>query len=984
MEINSKKKLNPEQEKAVTHNKGPLLIVAGAGTGKTTVLIERLNYLFKNKKAQPSEILLLTFTEKGAGEMENRALEILPYGYVDLWISTFHSFCERILREHALDIGLSPDFKILTQTQGWIMIKENLDKFNLDYYRPLGNPNKFIYELGKHFSRLKDENIQPFEYLEYVEGLEENIDSKLSGANLKIKKQDDKGENCQEISRLKELSNAYHIYNQLLLEEEKLDFGDLIVYVLKLFKDRPQILKFYQEKFKYIMIDEFQDTNWAQYELIKILAGKRADLMVCGDDDQAIYKFRGASLSNIMQFKDDYSKAEEVVLSKNYRSGQNILDASYALIQNNNPNRLEEKLKINKKLKSQTKSKGEIEHINLKTQYNELSWTAKKIKDTYLQSDNPRWSDFAILVRANASADAFIQELNRARIPNTFVSLRGLYYKPVILDIIAYFRLLDNYHESAAVFRVLNMEIFKVLPEDIINLNRKARQKHWSLYETLLAVEAVPKISAGSRENIKKLVNLIKKHSLSAQKNQPSQVFIQFINDSNFFAGRDYDIDQEFFSLVNQFYQKIKRYEEDRGDATLKDFMEFLDLELEAGETGSLRLDYGDDDTVSIMTVHAAKGLEFKYVFMPGLVDKKFPTINRKEKISIPDELVREKLPEGKEVHLEEERRLFYVAVTRAKERIYFLSAKDYGGVREKRPSIFIGESGVLSEKVHADFFEQNELKRDLDDFKNTKKRVAPAFSVPKRFSFSQLAAFASCPLQYKFNWILKVPVPAKAVFVFGRVMHNTLRDFMAPLMLSSTGQLGLFSKEKPMPKMELKDLQKIFKKHWQDDGYESEKQREEYKQSGQKSLKLFFEYMEKNSWPIVKFLEKNFLIKINAYIFRGGIDRVDELPNKTYKIIDYKTGSPKEKISYQDKKQLLLYQIALEEAMGLKVSRLAFFYLQNGQELEFEAKPKDIEKLKQDLIKGVKEICKGQFPPKPGVLCKYCDFNGICEFRSK
>ena len=241
-------KLNQSQLQAVTHEDGPLLIVAGAGTGKTTVLVNRLAYLALEKKIPTDNILLLTFTEKAAGEMEARADQVLPYGYVDLWISTFHGFGERILREFGLDIGINPAFKLLTETEQWVLIKKNLDLFNLDYYRPLGNPTKFISELIHHFSRLKDENISPEDYQAYADRLRAAQDKGVKG-------EDDESSEL-EAKRIEELVRAYRVYNQLLVDHNFLDFGDLIVYALRLFRSRPNILAYYQKKFRYIMVDE--------------------------------------------------------------------------------------------------------------------------------------------------------------------------------------------------------------------------------------------------------------------------------------------------------------------------------------------------------------------------------------------------------------------------------------------------------------------------------------------------------------------------------------------------------------------------------------------------------------------------------------------------------------------------------------------------------------------------------------------------------
>ncbi len=1050
----SESHLNIQQKQAVAFGNGPLLIVAGAGTGKTTVITQRIAELIKNSKAKPEEILALTFTDKAAGEMRERVEKLLPDGYIDLWISTFHSFADRILRTYGLDIGLSTDFRLLDQTGAWLLLRQNLDKFNLDYYRPLGNPTKFIHALLSHFSRCKDEGIEPKDYLKYSDDLRLNLDNMPVGSKS-VKSKDKAGLASlqQEGDRIKEIAETYHTYQQLLLENNYLDFGDLINYCLKLFEQRPKILEKFREQFKYILVDEFQDTNWSQYELVKLLAFPNNNITVCADDDQSIYRFRGSSFNNVLQFRKDYPNAKEIVLIENYRSLQNILDLSYKFIQLNNPNRLECHLndvkeisknaqrkgmdlkkfkKINKQLKAVKIDKGVIQYLSSGTADQEIQVVINKIIEIFNKEKDTGFNDFAILCRTNETANNFSRALARADIPHQFLSSKGLYSRPIILDIISYFRLLNNYYEDSSMYRILNTPCFGVLIEDIAKISQYSSRKGCSIYESLQQLPLIFGISQESRQKLNTISSLIIKHSAIAQQKNISEVFVSFLQDSGYldFLIKDKKEVKQNLDLINQFYDKIKQFEEEQYSPKLRDFVQQIDMELQSGEEGLLRFNPEEGpDTVKIMTIHSAKGLEFKYVFLVNLVDKRFPTIERKEPIEIPELLIKEVIPEG-DVHLQEERRLFYVGMTRAKQGLFFTSAKDYGKVRDKKPSRFLMECGMIkSFNCHSEeravasdeesLASQNVIPSDSEESLTNVRNFSDKprdpsllsvtqgdkkenYTLPDHFSFTQLAAFEKCPLQYKFAHILRLPVRGKAAFTFGKTMHNTLFEFVSRIARgNSVAQKQLFfnsslGETRPRPssgevgsrpaQIAFDELLKIYKQNWKDEWYENEKQKKEYYEKGKKSLKIFYDKFTKTQ-PRIKFiqdnpaLEQGFNLKIGDYMIIGKIDRIDEMEDGV-EIIDYKTGSAKIELKPEEKMQLLIYQIAVEQVLGLKPKKLTYYYLEDSSVVSFLGKDKDKENTKKKILEAIKKIEASDFNPTPGWQCKYCDFKNICEFR--
>jgi DNA helicase-2/ATP-dependent DNA helicase PcrA len=978
--------LNSEQKIAVEHGAGPLLIVAGAGTGKTTVVTRRIAQLIESGLAEPDEILALTFTEKAAGEMEERVDALLTDGYVDLWISTFHAFGERLLRDHALDIGLSSDFRMLPDTEQWMLLREHIEEFELDYYRPKGNPSKFVQGLISHFSRLKDEDILPQAYLDYAQQLQLDLDTDLAAGKEQLT--EEQQAQVDEATRVLEAAKAYAGYQKLLRENNALDFGDLIVETIHLLQDRPGILAHYRKQFKYILVDEFQDTNIAQYDLVKLLAGPEPNLTVVADDDQAIYSFRGASMSNIADFKKDFPDAVDVSLVQNYRSTQPILDLSYEFIQHNNPERLEPSLGIDKRLKANANPDAEastqIEHLHADTHAGEVKLVMDKIIALKEKEPDLAWSDFAILVRANNHAQDFLPYFDRSGIPYQFMASKGLFSKPVILDVIAFLDVLRDYHNSRALYRVFNFEIWNIPPQDLMTMTRQASKNTQSLFELCREIRLVPALDEQTYAAVEKVLALVDKLATQLKYRTVGEIALLWMEESGYLktiTDQETEEAQEQILYLNQFFNYIQAFERGALDKSVGQFMEELNLMIEAGDNGKLSAELADGpDAVRLMTIHGSKGLEFEHVFVVNMVSRRFPSSKRREAIEVPEAIVKETLPEG-DWHLQEERRLFYVAMTRAKRGLYLTSAADYGGARKKKVSRFLVEAGF--EDIQPEHTGQVQLGSESAPI--TQEQAKEELKqLPKTFSFTQLKAFESCPWQYRFAFLLKVPTPGKPSFSFGKTMHNTLYEFFRRLKEGSESQqMGLFG-EDTAGEPTLKDMLEIYEQKWQGEWYYTKKQKDEYYTNGKKALQQFYE-LHKDQWPNALYLEKGFKLGLGEYGIKGAIDRVDALDEsgENVEVIDYKTGNfPKS--GKRDMEQLYLYALAIRQVFKVEPVKLSYYYVESNKVIEEDVDSDKMQQVSEWALGLIEEILKGDFTPNPGFQCKYCDFAEICEYKAK
>lgn len=938
--------LNPQQREAVTSLDGPTLIIAGAGTGKTKVITSKILHLMLNEQVAPESILALTFTEKAQMEMMERIDLAMPLSYEEMWVKTFHSFCDSILRQRGIDIGIDPSFKLMSRMTQWVFVKQHLFEFDLQYYRPLGNPAKFIHGFLQHFSRLRDEDISPEQYLEYAQNLPEDTIP-------------------EEREKLLELAHSFATYQRLKLENNCLDFGDLLFYVLRLFEKRPNVLKDFQRKFQYVLVDEFQDTNYSQTKLAFLLAQEHKNISVVADDDQSIYKWRGASLYNILEFEKYFPNSKKISLIQNYRCTQPILDAAYTLIQKNNPDRLEAREQIDKKLVS-NQDGGEKPQIWHFAHYlDEVKYVVQYIRD---HAQEGRYGEFCILIRANSHAEPFVDALKSAGIPYVVRSTEGLLSFPVIKDVLSLLKLLRNPYDDIAFYRYLHLPIFEVAEEEILDLLHKGYKTKDSLYETL-KLEDTTMPFEGMESHLVRALRLLRELFTQSPKSSVRQLIYSFLQKSGYleyFMHQNSQESVDALAHLNQFSTLVTDFESDNREPSLQNFLEYLDLleESQTDESSSV-LESKDGHAVQILTIHSSKGLEFPTVFIVNMVNQRFPSSPKKDPIPIPDLLSQE--PVLPQHHIQEERRLLYVALTRAKQNVLMSYSDTYEGKKKWKPSVFLTEIHDVCElhdgETSAPFSEVTE--------KEPKHFITPA--LPKvvrlnKLSYSQMETFKTCPLKYQFRYLTRLPTPPSHAANFGSSVHDTLNNFYQYVQKGEQVNLDL--------------MKELYAKHWIGTGYDSKAHENLRKQKGWDILKSFYEknsHVTPQGFAVPAFLERNFNLKIGNVLFTGRIDRIDRLPDGTYEVIDYKTGTMKRDSKLDKDLQLSLYALACRDVFRIPVSSLCLYFLEDNLKVSTTRTDEQLESLKQDLRKVVGDMQTSDFQPTSGFHCQFCDYRLVC-----
>lgn len=671
--------LNEKQREAVFHTEGPLLILAGAGSGKTRVLTHRISHLIEDKGVNPWNILAITFTNKAAGEMRERVDCLVGFGSESIWVSTFHSTCVRILRRHIERLGYGTNFTIYDADDQKTLMKEVCKTLQID--------TKIYKErnLLSAISKAKDEMITPEEY-------------ELQAAG-------DFGK--------QKIAKVYYEYQKQLKANNALDFDDLLVKTVQLFQTQPDVLDYYQERFRYIMVDEYQDTNTVQFKLVSILAKKYRNLCVVGDDDQSIYKFRGANIKNILNFEQFFEDAHVIKLEQNYRSTENILNAANEVIHHN----------YGRKEKSLWTDKGPGEKLifqQFDNAYDEAEYVIGDIQ-SHVREGVRAYNDHAILYRTNVQARMFEEKLIAANIPYKVVGGINFYARKEIKDLLAYLKTIDNGMDDIAVKRIINVPKRGIGLTTINRVQENATEREVGFYEALRTVDMIPGIGR-SLSKLESFVALIEHFKDSAKVQSVSELFEEILDYTGYIdVIKEEEGDeeaQERIEHIEELKSKIAIYEESCEDElpTLSGFLEEVALVSDIDNLNE------SSEYVVLMTLHSAKGLEFPEVYLVGMEDGLFPSYMS--------------ISEGDTEELEEERRLCYVGITRAMERLTLTCARRrmvHGEVQYNKMSRFLKEIPKELFQIAGKFITEDEDTPKQNAFYQAKQVFnSPAYSTTK------------------------------------------------------------------------------------------------------------------------------------------------------------------------------------------------------------------------------------------------------------
>jgi DNA helicase-2/ATP-dependent DNA helicase PcrA len=971
--------LNLQQRQAVEHGTGPLLVIAGPGSGKTRVITERIVHLLARGDGVAAEnILALTFTEKAAGEMKRRVGAALPGLPSSPHISTFHSFCYQLLRERHFERIL------LDKVDVWIFLRRRMLELGLEFYQKLAEPGAFLHALNEFFSRCQDELIEPDDFEAFVKRGASDfaaLASTLDPAERMMRE--------GEIQKLQELARVFRRSRELIEEAGCSSLGSLISETVRLWDREPELLERTRARFRFVLVDEFQDTNYGQVELLRRLVAPPFNITAVGDDDQAIYRFRGASHGAFEMFDKVLPGHDTVYLGLNYRSTKRILRAADGVIAKNT--RYEKK-----KALDTMNPEGERVFLLESPDYaSEAAWVAEEVER--LAARGMRLADIAVLYRAHNYRDLLVNEFRRRRIP---FAIRGLSVlsTAILRDLVAYLNLVHSPHHNISLTRVLLAPRWRFSEELAIEARRQASKARCSLWDALGAMERAlfkHEIESTGWGELRDFVGGLAK---AAHRLPMTSLFDELMEklDLRFLPS------QPEAAYVTAFRKFLETWETKSETRRLREFMEYFQYFLDAGGKIEIPEPAEPPKAVQMMTVHAAKGLEFPVVFILSVAPRRFPHSEQKPVIQFPDELRKGPQPPP-DIHVQEERRLFYVAMTRAERKLYVSSVVKPG----KKPSAFIDDLVSIA-AVAARDIEKIQVPAVSGDEAAPAATARLALSEPRLrgeaqpglfneagaswappdlvkwtdsppeipadgkllLSATAIESYRDCPLKFKFSHYLKIPTGPQPALTFGNIMHQAVRYFVEQR-----------KKTKSPPAYEA--VAQFFLSVWKDAGFEDAYQEQAYKKAGLEQLRAFVEGQKEARVPPERIrTEEFFRLDLGEVVLEGRIDQIQPLAagdGQTVELIDYKTGRPRSQKDADKSLQLSIYALAARDQLKMTPARLTFYNLTSNQPVSTVRTAKDLDAARKEIQEVAEEIRRMVFHPTPGFTCRFCDFVPVC-----
>jgi DNA helicase-2/ATP-dependent DNA helicase PcrA len=934
--------------------------------------------LVESGRARASEILALTFTERAADEMQARVDLLLPYGQADTAIHTFHAFGDWLLREHGFEIGRPADPRVIGRAEAIVLLRDHIFDLGLERYRPLGDPTRFVGAMVDLFARAKEQGVAPAALRDYAGELEAGVAAARDAAEGAAA--DALDGLLDEAASYRELATAYGHYQSLLLERSLVDHGDQVSEAVRLLEERSSVRLALRRRFRYTVVDEAQDANSQQLRLVQHVAGTSGNIAFVGDDDQAIYSFRGAVGDGLQRLDETYRDMAHVVLRRNYRSRAPILEAARRLIRHNDPHRLEVSHGVDKTLTAVRRGRrpAMVQHHGFPSAVEEADGTAAQIRDRIERGASP--GSIAVLVRTNADAAPILASLEVLGVPTRFSGASGLYAHREVRDVISLLRTIASPGVSEDLYAVMTSAPYGIGGSDmtlLCDMASRRRRSLWSVVTEVLEQPGLLRLSGQGRSRLERVVSDLQASIESSHEHATSVVLYEHLRRSGWLQQLVKDAetgDDEPLRRVARLFEIVRDQADLLVDARVAVVAPTLRALMDAGDEPAGVGPAESIPTVAVLTIHQAKGLEFDTVFVVGMADGRFPARGRRDPLELPAALTDSGRSNDQDADRAEERRLFYVAMTRARDELVLShAASGSRGGRHRRPSIFLSEAfgSVVPDVSITDeplLLDQTSAAEPVA-LATRAESGQPEDERPLVLSFTQIDDYLMCPLKYRLRHQVRVPVQPHHALVLGNAIHQAVAIAnQARMRLQPVDWIG---------------VEETFRTHWSSEGFLSAEHEEARFASGVSAIERFRSRIEGEPEQDVVAVEQPFSVRIGSDRVRGRYDVVTRTA-EGITVTDYKSGDmhdpARARQRARDSLQLRIYALAHEAQHGKLPSAVELHFLEGDVIGRVTPTARQLDSARDKVALAADGIRGGRFEATPGFpACSWCPYRRIC-----